>query len=346
MQFYKPLLKWYKLNMRDLPWRNNPKPYPVWLSEIILQQTRVNQGISYYYRFLTAFPSVMALHKAPEQAVLKLWQGLGYYSRARNLKKAAGIIALEWGGTLPSDYNTWLRLPGVGDYTAAAISSICFNEKVPVLDGNVHRVMSRLTASELPIETQASKQNFKKILLENMKGNHGEFNQAMMELGALVCTPKSPLCSQCPLKDYCLALKNGNPEKYPIKKKKGNSKFRFMEYVLMEIGGKIIIHERNAKDIWNGLYELPLVESKNQLQWNDAVSLIMKKYKLNKKANFVGNPIEIKHILSHQKLNIRFWHVKVREAQIPENYISVHKGKISSYPFPKPIADYLKQKGL
>lgn len=315
MSFSKLLINWYLQNRRDLPWRKTPQPYPVWLSEIMLQQTRVAQGMPYFLKFIGAFPTVNHLAEAPEEQVLKLWQGLGYYSRARNLHATAKYIANELGGEFPSTYDGLLKLKGVGDYTAAAIASICYGEPVPVVDGNVYRVLSRYFGIEADISSPAAKPLFKNIASRHLPlGRASEFNQAMMEFGALQCVPKNPDCPNCVLNKECVAYNTGRVASLPVKLKKTKVTNRYFNYIIVkDAQGRSLVNKRSAKGIWHNLYEFPLLETQNDIQPEEIMPLIENKF-------FTDFPVTdvvlmqdtIVHKLSHQHLYIRFWQVTAK----------------------------------
>ena len=263
MKFSKVLIRWYLENKRDLPWRKTDNPYLIWLSEIMLQQTRVAQGTPYFLSFTTNFPTVFDLANANEEQILKLWQGLGYYSRARNLHKTAQFVAKELSGKFPDNYNDLLKLKGVGEYTAAAIASFSFNEVVPVVDGNVFRVLSRYFDVETDIASASAKKEFAALAFELIpKDNPALFNQAIMEFGALQCVPKSPNCSVCIFNSSCAALQKKKVDKLPVKSKKLKVRNRFFNYlVASDENENTIIQKRTAKGIWHNLYEFPLIET-------------------------------------------------------------------------------------
>lgn len=343
MDFSNSLIRWYLQNKRDLPWRNTIDPYYIWLSEIMLQQTRVAQGMPYYFVFTEAFPTVFDLAKASEQEVLKLWQGLGYYSRARNLHKTAQYVAFELNGKFPDNYKDLLSLKGVGDYTAAAIASFSYNEAVPVVDGNVFRVLSRVFDIEVDISQPASKKVFQELALELMpKDNPAIFNQAIMEFGALQCVPKNPNCSICVMNDGCLALKMGKVNQLPVKLKKTKVTNRFFNYLIFEDEeGKSIIQQRTDKGIWHNLYEFPLIESDSEIGI-DAISIEISKNSLIE--NGIRSLIEMNlkaqmHKLSHQNLNIKFWKVEVFGTI--ENGIS--NSLLKTFPFPIVIYNFIEK---
>ena len=315
MRFSKTLIQWYLQNKRDLPWRNSTNPYIIWLSEIMLQQTRVAQGLPFFLRFTEAFPTVFDLANASEEQVLKLWQGLGYYSRARNLHKTAKQIAFELKGEFPKTYNDLLQLKGVGEYTAAAIASFAYNENVPVVDGNVFRVLSRYYDIETDIASAGGKKEFTQLASELLpKGKANEFNQAIMEFGALLCVPKNPDCQNCVFNDSCLALQKKKVAQLPVKSKKLKVRHRFFNYlVFSDIDNNTLIHKRTQKGIWHNLYEFPLLETEIIETEENILALI-------KNQNFIKNSIQniqlfnpqtIVHKLSHQHLNIKFWKIKV-----------------------------------
>lgn len=314
MSFCNLLESWYLSVNRDLPWRKNKNPYSVWLSEIILQQTRVAQGTAYYHKFLENFPTVSDLANADESLVLKLWQGLGYYSRARNLHYSAKLIMEEYNGEFPSTYKELMKLKGVGDYTASAIASICFNEQTAVVDGNVYRVLARYFGISTPINSAQGIKEFKKLaqsLLET--DNPGQYNQAIMDFGALQCTPQNPDCDTCPLAGGCEALKMNTINHLPVKEKKIKIKKKYFNFiVLLTPNDKVILSKREGKGIWQNLYQFPLLESDNTLD----LEALVERTDFNEL--FEGDVHSIKlfnnkewvHKLSHQHLYTQFWVVE------------------------------------
>jgi A/G-specific adenine glycosylase len=286
---------WYERNKRNMPWRLTKEPYNIWLSEIILQQTRVEQGLPYYLAFLEAFPTVHDLAKAEEDTVLRVWQGLGYYNRARNLHKTAKIISKENNGVFPLSYDSLLLLPGIGPYTAAAISSICYEEEVPVIDGNVQRLISRHFLVEELIDSGAGSKALRSIAESWIQGRTpSRFNQAMMELGALICSPKSPSCETCPLNETCLALREDKVLELPKKKAKKAIRERHLIYHVHRFKGKTLLVKRGTDDVWAGLYEWPSEECNATAQQKI------------KKAFAKKQQFEIKHVLSHQHIHALF----------------------------------------
>lgn len=346
MDFSNILIKWYLQNKRDLPWRKTTNPYLIWLSEIMLQQTRVAQGTPYFFSFSEEFPTVFDLANADEEQVLKLWQGLGYYSRARNLHKTAQYVANELDGIFPPSYIELLKLKGVGEYTAAAIASFSYNEAVPVVDGNVFRVLSRYFDIESDITLPATKKEFTALAHELMpKENPAIFNQAIMEFGALQCVPKSPDCSVCVFTDSCLALQKKKVDVLPVKSKKIKVTNRFFNYLILEdVLGNTLIQKRTAKGIWHNLYEFPLLETTEIVNF-DYVSKAVQKDIFS---NYTILGIEeyshatLIHKLSHQHLHIQFWKIKIEE--VIEN--GVDAVRLKTFPFPIVIYNFIEKQEI
>ena len=343
MDFTNSLTQWYLQNKRDLPWRKTVNPYKIWLSEIMLQQTRVAQGTPYFLSFTTAFPTVFDLAAANEEQVLKLWQGLGYYSRARNLHKTAQYVANELSGVFPDNYNDLLKLKGVGEYTAAAIASFSYNEAVPVVDGNVFRVLSRYFDVETDIASASAKKEFAALAFELMpKHNPGVFNQAIMEFGALQCVPKSPNCGICVFNTSCAALQKKKVDQLPVKSKKLKVRNRFFNYlVVLDDNENTIIQKRIAKGIWHNLYEFPLIETERVEDFDCIANLIQSDF--FKGNEIVGisesNPETIIHKLSHQHLHIKFWKVKVNGTI--KN--AINSDTLKTFPFPIVIHNFIEK---
>ena len=343
MDFTNSLTQWYLQNKRDLPWRKTVNPYKIWLSEIMLQQTRVAQGTPYFLSFTTAFPTVFDLAAANEEQVLKLWQGLGYYSRARNLHKTAQYVANELSGIFPDNYNDLLKLKGVGEYTAAAIASFSYNEVVPVVDGNVFRVLSRYFDVETDIASAYAKKEFAALAFELMpKHNPGVFNQAIMEFGALQCVPKSPNCGICVFNTSCAALQKKKVDQLPVKSKKLKVRNRFFNYlVVSDDNENTIIQKRIAKGIWHNLYEFPLIETERVEDFDCISNLIQSDF--FKGNEIVGisesNPETIIHKLSHQHLYIKFWKVKVNGTI--KN--AINSDTLKTFPFPIVIHNFIEK---
>jgi A/G-specific adenine glycosylase len=337
MDFSKVLILWYKKAKRDLPWRKTRDPYQIWLSEVILQQTRVTQGLPYYLKFIKKFPTVHHLAKATEEEVMKAWQGLGYYSRARNLHFTAKYISKKLGGMFPSDYEKLKNLKGIGEYTAAAIASFAFNLPYPVVDGNVFRALSRIFGITVPIDSGQAKKIYRQKAAELMdKKNPGLFNQAIMEFGALQCVSKNPQCSECPLKKMCKAYSKNMVSKLPLKSKKAKTRKRYFNYLVICKNGKILVRKRIESDIWKNLYDFPLIETKHKIRQQD----IVKHSCLGTLTVVSASPV-YKHVLSHQVIFAKFWHVRMDKNSVPRGCFYVHKNKIAALPFPKLIERYL-----
>ncbi len=338
LDFYKDfsitLFHWYSHNQRDLPWRHTQDPYKVWLSEIILQQTRVDQGMPYYYNFIESYPTVSSLANAHLDDVYKLWEGLGYYSRARNLHKAAKIVVEQFNGVFPNSYNGLITLPGIGDYTASAISSFCFNEVRPVLDGNVFRVISRLFGIKEPINKPASRKIFKDILNELIdKHSPASFNQAIMEFGAVHCKPKQPKCDECIFQEKCFAFSMNKQSDYPVKVKPKKSITRFFNYLIVGEGDDIWIKKRSNSGIWSNLHEFPLIEGQDIFN-TELIDETVKIIKVSKAT---------KHILSHQNIYAKFYRVKDVDASFLEGCIKVKKSSLPDYAMHRLMTRFLEE---
>lgn len=341
MTFAEKILHWYGQNKRDLPWRITKDPYKIWLSEIILQQTRVAQGTPYYLRFIEHFPTVQDLASASEEKVLKLWQGLGYYSRARNLHATAKLVVDEYGGYFPTTYKELLKLKGVGDYTASAISSICFDEPQPVVDGNVYRLLARYFGIDLPINSTKGIRYFKTLAHEVMNvENIRDYNQGIMEFGAIQCAPKKPYCLHCPLNDSCVALQENSIDNLPVKINKTKVRKRYFNYlVVLDANEKTILRQRKGKGIWQNLWEFPLLESDKELNKNEVQKELPELLTLERgtKIHRFNEKIII-HKLSHQHLYSSFWIVRTG-TYLKEG---VYWNELEKYPVPVLIADFIK----
>ena len=346
MNFSKQLIKWYLKNKRDLPWRKTQNPYLIWLSEIMLQQTRVAQGLPYYKAFILAFPTVFDLANASEEQVLKLWQGLGYYSRARNMHKTAQMVANDFKGLFPDNNNDLLKLKGIGEYTAAAIASFSFGEKIPVVDGNVFRVLSRVFNIETDISNASAKKEFQALALELMNNeNPALFNQAIMEFGALQCVPKNPSCENCIFNTSCLALKNNKVNVLPFKSKKTKVVNRYLIYLIFEDEqNKTIIQKRTEKGIWHNLYEFPLIETTNDISLEELIEMVQQTPIIENNIYRVQSlqDLPIKHKLSHQNLSIQFWKVHVK------GYLAngLSFSEVKKLPFPIIIYNFIENELL
>jgi A/G-specific adenine glycosylase len=343
MDFSENLLHWYERNKRDLPWRGSRDPYTVWLSEIILQQTRVAQGMPYFERFLKYYPTVGELAAASETEVLKLWQGLGYYSRARNLHATARHVALELGGRFPYTYQGLLSLKGVGPYTAAAIASICYDLPHPVVDGNVYRVLSRYFGVDLPVNSGPGKRYFDELSREVMNPAHiGQYNQAIMEFGAVQCVPQSPVCGNCPLNASCKAFSQGRVKELPVKLRKGEIRIRQFHYIMaVDSAFNTILQQRTGPGIWRGLYEFPLLEQQHapsKAELLDRLSELLGGNRLETTRVVCFNETPIVHKLSHQHLYTTFWVVHVRS--LPEGRIAL--SELDRFPVPVLISNFIE----
>jgi len=340
MTFNSLILIWFEQNKRNLAWRLTKNPYKIWLSEIILQQTRIAQGSAYYDRFVEEFPTIFDLANADEQAVLKLWQGLGYYSRARNLHFTAKQIAFELNGNFPNNFNDLKKLKGVGDYTAAAIASICFDEAVPAVDGNAYRVYARYFNIDLDIMTPQAKKYFFELGLEIIdQANPGDFNQAVMELGATVCTPKSPKCEICPVHESCEGLAKNRISDLPVKLKKIKVKNRYLHLLHISNEDKLLLKKQSGKDVWRNLFLFPMIEKEN-LDSKELEQLMQVNFEIVH---------EEKHILTHQNLFITFWKSEVELSKFNqlssflESEIVINKN-LEYFPVPRPIEKYILDK--
>ncbi len=338
------LQKWYHLNKRDLPWRKTGSPYHIWLSEVILQQTRINQGIGYYYRFLDAFPDVHSMAAASIDYILNIWKGLGYYNRAVHMHLTAQEIVQKWNGIFPDDYDRLLELKGIGPYSAAAIASIAFNHPYAVVDGNVIRVLSRLNALDIPMDDVAGRkivQNQATSLLDTK--NPGIHNQAMMELGALICLPRNPSCSECPLSAWCKAYIQNKVQFFPVKSSRTRIRERHLNYFFIESEGQTVIKKRTGKDIWKYLFEFPLIETECMTDLNHLKKTGSFKELFGKGAYRISEyPVCYKHKLTHQLLLCSFYRLVADPQEFTsKGYIPVAIKSLNNYAFPVLISRYL-----
>ncbi len=350
-EFGKLLLNWAQALERPMPWRGEKNPYLVWLSEIILQQTRVEQGMSYYLKFKAAFPRVKDLAAAPADEVMKLWQGLGYYSRARNLQAAAKYIMEKHQGVFPSSYQEIIQLKGVGPYTAAAIASLAFNQPYAVVDGNVFRVLSRIFGIKTPIDSTKGKKEFTAIaqaLLDEHRP--GEYNQAMMDFGATVCLPKKPKCRNCPFQSHCFAFKENAVQELPFKEKKIVRKDRFFQYLIFQSEAKTLLQKRMKKDIWKNLYQFPLIESAGpdislkNLSDQDFFNQLIN----GQQYELIGRSPIFRQTLTHQNIIATFWSFELTDVTplSEESLRWVERSKLSEFAFPKIIDCFLSDNSL
>ncbi|WP_339694864.1 A/G-specific adenine glycosylase [uncultured Roseivirga sp.] len=345
--FANQLINWYEENKRDLPWRKTKDPYRIWLSEIILQQTRVAQGLPYYERFVEQFPTINDLANASETEVLRLWQGLGYYSRARNLHSCAKMVVNDFDGVFPSDFNELLKLKGIGRYTAAAISSSAFNQPNAVLDGNVYRVLSRVFGIEEDISSTKGPKVFEKRaneLLDKEKPN--QYNQAIMEFGAIQCSPKSPACGVCPFRDDCFAFNNNKIDSLPVKTKKTKVRKRYLTYLVFQSEEGLWLKERGKGDVWQGLFDFYLIEENKQIGLDEVISALQK---MGLTDSIIGEESKLyEHVLTHQRIFANFVKIELGnedEARLKSNHLEIEKYSlehINNLPKPVLISKYLE----
>ncbi|MDF2431841.1 MAG: A/G-specific adenine glycosylase [Mucilaginibacter sp.] len=343
MDFNNELIHWYQNNKRELPWRNTSDAYVIWLSEIILQQTRVEQGLPYFYRFLEKYPTVSHFAAADEDEILKLWQGLGYYSRGRNMLKTALTVQTHYNGIFPRQYDQLIKLKGIGEYTAAAIASFSANETRAVVDGNVYRVLARYFGIEEPINSNQGKKTFQltanNLLNKKISGLH---NQAMMELGAMVCKPQNPACGICPVREGCYAFLHNAVRSLPVKLNKVKIRERYFNYFLVTDGDEVLINRRDEKDIWANMYDLPLIETQALLSPDELLLLPQVK-------EFFGDDIKIqeisqvkKHILTHQRLFVRLIKLKSKPVKLKDSWYYTTIGNMKKLAVPRIIFIFLK----
>ena len=337
--FNKKLIEWYSEHKRNLPWKNNSDPYQIWLSEIILQQTRTEQGLPYYLKFVGKYPTIIDFANTGLDEILKTWEGLGYYSRARNMHITAKNIRDNFHGVFPKTYEEIRKLKGVGDYTAAAIASFAYQLPYAVLDGNVFRFLSRYFGQDIPIDTSEGKKYFQNKAQELLnKHDAASHNQAMMDFGAMVCTPVNPKCTVCPFASECVAFNQNKIDSLPVKSKKLIKKERFIHYFVFKDTEQIIIKQRTDNDIWKLLFDFPSIETNGDLIENQQLEVLKKSIKLPK-------PYIFKQILTHQKINAYFYEFdSFRNIKDKATYQRVHFSEIKNYAFPKIITDYLKNK--
>ncbi len=340
--FTKNLLQWNKKNERSFPWKETNDPYKIWLSEIILQQTRVEQGLPYYLKMVKLFPTVTHLAKAKEDTILKAWQGLGYYSRARNLQSAAKYIVEELKGKFPDDYEGWRKVKGVGPYTAAAIVSFAYNLPHAVVDGNVFRVLSRYFGIDTPIDSGEGKNVFTALANELIAQKEaGRFNQAIMDLGATVCKPASPQCNSCPVQKNCVALKKNLIDTLPVKGKKLVLKDRYFHYIIAENEKGFLVEKRKGNDIWKGLYQFPMIEADKFLSPKKLMEHpLLKNISSNKKLKLTAGEKFIQ-LLSHQRIHAKFFILSSNEIK-SSNFEFKQKLHLKKLAVPKLIEHYLK----
>lgn len=345
MNISEPLISWYMQHKRDLPWRNTKDPYRIWLSEIILQQTRVEQGTSYFFNIVNTFPTIGKLAQAPVDQLLKLWQGLGYYSRARNMHKTAIYIHDHLGGKFPESYEGLLDLKGIGPYTAAAIASFAFQLPHAAVDGNVSRVLARLHNVEIPINTSQGQKWIHALASEALsKDRPDDHNQAMMELGATICTPSSPKCGECPLQAFCESYARGTQSELPVKLKRSKQRIRYMDYAVVETEAHLILRRRTGKDIWQGLHDFFSIEGIPELEPDRLAQPLSEAMPGLRVLSLPGQAeFSCTHILTHQKIEARFWRIKADGVLKDKSiYLSIPKSDIGQVAVPRLIHKYLE----
>jgi A/G-specific adenine glycosylase len=342
MNFSNELIQWYFANKRELPWRNTTDAYTIWLSEIILQQTRVEQGLPYFHRFVEKYPDVKAFAAAREEEILNLWQGLGYYSRGRNMLKTARQVLDQFDGVFPVDYQQLAELKGIGEYTAAAISSFAAGEARAVVDGNVFRVLARYFGITEPVGSTQGKKIFQNIANDLLDRQHpGLHNQAIMEFGAMLCKPKNPDCRICPLQTGCYASKNNAVTILPQKLKKAKIRERYLNYLVIRDADTILMNKRGEGDIWANMYDLPLVETARPLSANGVVAQARASEWFGKAVEVTGTYLVKKHILTHQHLHAQFIHIADKPVKMEQNWIYAGINDLEKLPMPKIIFRFL-----
>ena len=344
------IISWYKINKRELPWRDINDPYKIWISEIILQQTRVNQGMDYYLRFVERFPNVAELANAEQDEVLKYWQGLGYYSRARNLHKAAQQIINEFNGIFPRNHSDVLKLSGVGVYTAAAVCSFAYNQSYAVVDGNVYRVLSRLFGIDTQIDSGAGVKQFAKLAQDFLYlKDPGLHNQALMEFGALQCVPASPDCGRCPLRSNCKAYAMELINVLPVKMQKVKVKERFFNYLFVQFGDKTFLNKRESSDIWKNLYEFPLIESTKLLPIEELLinQEFIEMFSAIENLEIIHLGVPVKHVLTHRIIYAQFFTIRIydKNKQL-DKYMEIPIAEIDKYAVSRLIAQFLESQAV
>ncbi|MGV8962898.1 MAG: A/G-specific adenine glycosylase [Candidatus Saccharimonadaceae bacterium] len=342
------LVRWFMQNQRNMPWRETNDPYKIWVSEIILQQTRVSQGLNYYLEFIDKFPTVKTLSEASESEVLKAWQGLGYYTRARNMHATSKVVVEIFDGKLPDNYKEIISLKGIGEYTAAAILSIAFNKPYAVVDGNVFRVLSRLFAIDSPIDSSLGQKQFAQLAQNVLDiSNPGLHNQAMMEFGALHCTPSQPLCESCPLKHLCIAKMLNKQTDFPVKQKKSKVRKRYFHYFNIDLHGYTFLNKRKGNDIWKNMYEFPLIETEMETDFSELLQNESFKVLFNEtEVTFLVTQKQVKHVLTHQHIYANFYEVEAVHisSYFDEIFLKIKSDDIHQYPVSRLIHRYLERK--
>jgi A/G-specific adenine glycosylase len=345
VDFTSAIISWYKINKRDLPWRKTKDPYFIWLSEVILQQTRVEQGVNYYLSFVREFPDIKKLAVAPENKIMKLWQGLGYYTRARNLHSTAKHIATEFNGKFPDTYLKLIELKGIGPYTAAAIASIAYNQPHAAVDGNVYRVLARVFGLHTAIDSISGKKEFSMLANELIDKNKPDlYNQAVMEFGATFCKPKKPDCVHCIFSKSCIAYNKKMVALLPFKEKKTKIRKRFFNYIVIKHGETVIIKKRSGKDIWKNLYDFPLIETDKELEAPELLRTKEWKELLSKGTYNIHTVSTLyKHVLTHQHIFARFWEIQTtKQWRVLKGQLKIKQNEFYSYPVPRLIDLYME----
>lgn len=348
--FQQRLMTWYAGSERPLPWKEEKDPYKIWLSEIIMQQTRVAQGLPYYERFVAAYPTVSDLANAPDDEVMKQWEGLGYYSRARNLLATARYIAKDLGGVFPREYSDIRALKGVGPYTAAAIASFAYELPYAVVDGNVYRVLSRFLGDSTPVDTPSGQHLFRQYaeqLLDTR--NPGRYNQAIMDFGAMHCTPRKPACTSCPLQEACIAFQRGEQVLLPQKAGKINVRDRFFHYLVIAYQGAVLLHRREEKDIWQDLYAFPLLEDQLPPRATEDIQQdpAWQTWATLGSCTLIGCSTVFRQTLSHQRISAQFWQLEATQFFYPpQGYHWVSRKELDRYAFPRIIDWFLQDNSL
>jgi A/G-specific adenine glycosylase len=343
MNFNDELLSWYSQHKRDLPWRNTTDPYVIWLSEIILQQTRVEQGMPYFYRFLEKYPDTESFAAAAEEDVLKLWQGLGYYSRGRNMLKTARLVRDHFNGVFPTSFDQLLKLKGIGEYTASAIASFSANEPRAVIDGNVYRVLARYFGINEPINSTQGVKTFRQVAGDLLNKQYpGQHNQAMMELGATVCKPQNPACGICPVREGCYAFLHNAINGLPVKLNKVKVRERYFNYFLITKDESVLMNRRDEKDIWANMYDLPLIETEAMLPVEEVLGLPETQRYFGRPVRFVEWYPVVRHVLTHQRLNVRFVTLVGDPVEFKETWFYCTAENLPNLALPKVIFIFLK----